>query len=143
MNQIVHNNYEIGMPDNWVDATITVITGPADNEYSPSISIVQQPLKEPTRSETYGRSQANVLQDALAKNGYEVLEEGPAKLGQYDAYRRMFRHVSEDGIPVTQLQFYITRKKEVVIITATHMTANYPQLKDQFEAALEKFAFLD
>ncbi len=142
MQEMIHYDYAIGMPQRWIDASVVVIVGPPNDGYSPNITITRERLDFPMTSVEYAGNQLPALQRELENEGYEVVEEGPLALGNLEAYHRVhtFR-MSDIGLEVKQLQVYIVSGTDAITITCTNLTHLFENTKPTFLEAIKRFGW--
>ena len=145
MQPLRHHDFAIGMPEQWTDVTSVIVMGPAQDNYSPSITITRDYLNSPTSAEAYGKQQAETLAKELEQQLYELVDEGPIELGETEAYRREHRFlVPEAGnARVQQAQVYIVDGTKAVVITATDLASRFEQTRPTLMQAIGQFHFVE
>ncbi len=140
MRDFVHNDFALGLPDGWADASVVVVAGAPNDGYSPSITITREQLEYEVDAYQYATAQLKSLQDELARDGFQVREEGAFALPGLVAYRRVHSFDIPDlGVAVTQMQVYVTKGAEAITLTCTNLSEHFPQTLETFLAAVRQF----
>lgn len=144
MDTLRHDGWKIGMPEDWVDASNVIIMGPMADDYSPTITVTQEPLDSPTTPRAYATEKRGELQEEFAEQGYEVLEEGPIEVGDESSFQRTHTWMLPGAeIQITQMQVYLVRENTAIVVTATDRSDRFEDVKSTFMDAIEEFEFID
>ena len=140
MREFVHNDFALGLPDGWVDASVVVLAGAPNDGYSPSITITREQLDYEVDAYQYATKQLKSLQDELAQDGFQVQEEGAFALPGVSAYRRVHSFdIADLGVTITQMQVYVTKGAEAITLTCTNLSDWFPRTLETFLAAVNRF----
>lgn len=140
MQTVIHYDYAIGLPPRWMDGSVVVLLGPPNENYSPSITITRDQLNFPMNAQEYAANQLASLQAELGDAGYKVLEEGSLTLGGLLGYQRVHTfQMREADLTITQLQIYLVRGNEALVITCTQLGHLFEQTRPLFLEALQQF----
>jgi hypothetical protein len=140
MQTLTHYDYTIGLPTRWLDASVVVLVGPPNENYSPSITITRDQLDFAMNASEYAANQLAGLKAELGHAGYKVLEEGSVTVGGMLAYQRLHTfQMPEAELEITQLQVYLVRGREALTITCTHLSHRFEEFRPLFEEALQQF----
>ena len=137
----MHNQLQIGKPDGWRDSSTLLLLGPPNDGYSPSLMVTRDPEPGASDAAGYAQAQLETLQKQLAEQGYTVEEEGKAEVAGRPAYRRIHRfNEPMQQIAVTQIQVHLIVNDQVITLTATDRSEQFPQTRATLLAAIEAFA---
>ncbi|GBC93870.1 hypothetical protein HRbin15_02372 [bacterium HR15] len=140
MQEMHHYDYTIGLPQRWIDASVVVMVGPPNDNYSPSITITRDYLDFAMSASEYAANQLVGLKTELGGVGYRVVEEGTTTIGGLPAYQRLHTfQMPEGGFEITQLQVYVVRGREAITITCTNLSQWFEQTRPLFAGALQQF----
>jgi hypothetical protein len=140
MREFVHNDFALGLPDGWADASVVVVAGTPNDGYSPSITITREQLDYEVDAYQYATRQLKDLQEELAQSGFQVREEGAFALPGVSAYRRVHSfEISDLAVSVTQMQVYVIRGAEAVTLTCTNLSEWFPRTLQTFLDAVKQF----
>lgn len=146
MKQFIHNTYQLGIPDEWLDFSAVTIVGPSSGDYSPSITITSDFVEPGTSAQKYAAEQLEPLKEALEEDGYKVLKEEAIAVNNIQAYQRFhaFAISDEDSgtrTMIQQWQVYMIFGSEVVVITCTDRADNFEHSYPTFVEAVNQFQY--
>jgi len=142
MREFKHGDWTIGFPDEWLDSSLIVLSGPPAGGFSPNITVIRDYLTFTMSAQQYADNQLPELRAELADQQYEVVDEGSIKLGISDAYYRIHTFMTEDNdAELMQLQVYVTRGQEAITITCTHLRYWFEQMQETFWEAVKMFTW--
>ncbi|HUW33832.1 MAG TPA: DcrB-related protein [Planctomycetota bacterium] len=143
MRQFFHNDIIIGYPDEWRDGSIVILLGQPQGDYSPSITVTRDKLDGPKKPEEYAADQLPALKNEFGIMGYEVSNEGPAKLGDNPCFERFHTFtLPETGVKVKQWQVYLCTPKEAITITSSDKVENFEKSLPVFKEAVSQLKLL-
>jgi hypothetical protein len=140
MQNFTHYDFSIGIPSRWADASVVIMVGPPNDNFSPNITIVREQIDFKLSATEYAANQLASLKDELSELNYQVVEESPRKLEGLDAYQRIHTFLEPNiNAKVMQLQVYVIKNKEVITMTFTNLAHRFEQTKPSFLEALNNF----
>lgn len=140
MQELIHGDWTIGLPDKWLDNSIVIFNGPPNDGFSPNITVLREPLTYLLSAEEYASNQLAGLMEEFNDQNYQVLEEGTVKLGELPAYYRIHSFLMDDSdSELTQMQVYVVRGMEAITITFTHLSQWFSLQRQVFLDSLSLF----
>ena len=139
MQQFIHNDFSIGLPDRWIDTSIIALAGPPDRGYSPSITVTREKLEFQLTVREYASNQLASLEAELEENDYELIEEGTITLNNTNTIARIHTFDVNDDIKAKQMQIYFVKGSEAMTITCTSTQEGFDDHKPYFMEALRYF----
>lgn len=144
MHELNHDDFTIGLPADWTDDSVIVISGPLNGEHTPSITITREHLKSQLSSVDYGKAQLSFLYQELEGTDFNVIEEGNISLAGLIAYHRIYTFfVADINMRVIQMQVYVVKGIEAMTITCTDAAESFDHNKPVFLDAVRQFKWRD
>ncbi len=139
MREFIYNDFVIGFPANWLDFSTVTLAGPPNNDFSPNIVVTRDLIDTPMTADEYAAVQLSNLQQTLTE--FELVSEETLHLGHVPAYQRIYRFTMDDenSIRLQQIQVYIVKGTEVLVITATNLVEWFPTTEPLFMEAIRRF----
>jgi len=136
--EILRNDYSIAVPLNWDDVTTTLIMGPKQGIYGPTLSVVTEKLNKNINIKQYTDEQYQNLVKEI--DNYTLQKEGEYQIEQnIPAYYRIHSFpLPEYGIDVTQIQVYVLKEKDAFIFTASEISSLFQTKLPMFEEMIKK-----
>lgn len=138
MQEFIHHDFSIGLPDRWIDTSVIALVGPPDRGFSPSITITRERMEFQLKLEEYAANQLAALEEEFAENDYEVLNEGAFQLS-VPAYQRTHEFDVTEDIRARQMQVYVVKGDEAITITCTSTDKGFDDSKKLFLEAVKQF----
>ncbi len=139
MQQFIHNDFSIGLPDRWIDTSIIAIAGPPDRGFSPSITITREKMDFELKLEEYASNQLASLESELGENDYEVIEEGTILINNSTSIARIHTFEVSEDIKAKQMQIYFVKGYEAITITCTSTDDGFADHRPIFMEAVNNF----
>ena len=142
MRVLRHSEFEIGVPDGWLDRSLVILRPPDSDHLAPSITVSRQPLSADISSEEFAIQQIPALTETFAEYGFRIIEERQVRLAGLDAFRYAYEFTSqESNLHVIQIQIYLIRNGFVYVLTATDDAERFHDHKSALEDAIAHFNF--
>lgn len=141
MKDLAHNEYSVGIPDDWEDRTEVILKGPRRDGTSPTLTVSKVELREEMTLAQFAAFQRHGLEVMLSLKKLPVIEEGETTLGGAPAYMRVY-NIQYMRKTLTQRQVYAVRGKIAYVITETSAKEHYADDRPTFEAMIAQFKFL-
>jgi hypothetical protein len=140
MNDLIHHELTVGLPEGWQDKTEVILVGPTRDESRPTLTITKVALKSPQTLAQFAAFQLFGLSGVGGVKATDIVEEGETTLAGLDAYVRVF-HVRMFDRLLTQRQAYAIRGQTAYIITETSAKEHYEDDRPIFEEIMKRFQF--
>lgn len=122
-----HGPLSLLLPSGWYDATQLLVVGPKDKGFRPNLSVIAQPDHEKLSAEQYAHAVLPAMRQGL-KN-FQLLREGPARLGALSGYRLEFT-LERDRLQLGQLQFIAVHNELIWSFTYTQRASRLEENLD-------------
>lgn len=140
MNDLIHNGFVIGLPQDWCDKTEVLLQGPRRNGVTLTLNVVCRQLEGRQSSEQFARTQKDGLSKSLRTDQIEFHEEGPKRIDASEAYQRIYSF-SYSGKWLTQIQMYVVKDATAYIVTATTSRDDFAFSRGLLQEAIDRFRF--
>lgn len=139
MQEFIHDDFSIGLPDRWIDTSVIALAGPPDRGFSPSITITREKLEFQLKIEEYAANQLAAIKEEFDENDYEVTEESAIQLSGLPAYQRIHEFDITEEIRAKQMQIYVIKGDEAITITYTSTDEGFDGSRSLFLETLRQF----
>jgi hypothetical protein len=123
----------LSVPDQWRDASVVTLLGPAEGKAQPSAMLVRD-VYDGGDLEAFANAQAAQLRAQVA--GYQEVSRGKLEGG---GFRIEHKLRGQKGEEVQQIQAWRAHAKDVYILTLTHATTQFEAARPVLESVLASF----
>jgi len=144
MRELKHNDFVIGFPEEWEDASVVILKGLARGGICPNIAITRETLEAAAGLEEYAADQLGQLQEEFAEQDYLVKMEGLTTVGDVPAFQRFHSFSTQgDAIQLQQWQLYVIIGTQAITITCTDRAETFNNSYKLFQTAVNQFRALE
>lgn len=140
MDDLLHHEYSVGLPDGWQDKTEVVLAGPMKDGSCPTLTVTRIVLKVAQTLEQFAAYQLHGLGVQMAVKKTDVLKEEETTLGGVPAFRRIYNLRFFDK-PLIQRQTYALRGLVAYVVTETSRVDQFEGDLVTFNEMIERFQF--
>ena len=138
MDTIRATNYELGLPDGWLDQTTVTLVGPIRPGIAPNITVNQEPPPADMTIEQYFMAQRREL-STLER--FQLIEHGDRLLGGVKALYHIYTWVSPQNVEIMQLQLMARHGAMSYTLTCSCTAGDWEHFSPLFEQAISHFRF--
>lgn len=140
MDDLFHNEYQIGFPEGWEDRTEVILVGPDRDGTKPTVTVKRLTLKTEQTLAQFSAFQLHSLRELAMVKKSDVLEESDTTLGGVPAHSRVY-HVKFLDKHLTQRQTYAIRGQTAYILTETSARDRFEGDMPLFDEVRKRFQF--
>jgi hypothetical protein len=140
MDDLLHHEYSVGLPEGWQDKTEVILSGPMRDGSCPTLTISRIKLKVPQTLEQFAAYQEHGLGVQMGVKREDILEEGETTLGGVPAFWRLY-DLKFFGKPLKQRQTYALRGLMAYVVTETSTVAHYEDDRPVLGEMVKRFQF--
>ncbi|MCK6590346.1 MAG: DUF1795 domain-containing protein [Polyangiaceae bacterium] len=140
MDDLIHHEYSVGLPEGWQDKTEVVLSGPMNDGTCPTLTVTRIRLKVEQTLEQFAAYQLHGLGVQMAVKKTDILEEGETTLGGLPAFARVYNLRFFDK-PLMQRQTYVVRGLVAYVVTETSTVDQFEDDRPLFNEMLKRFQF--
>jgi hypothetical protein len=140
MDDLLHHEYAVGLPEDWQDKTEVVLSGPMKDGSCPTLTVTRIKLKMEQTLEQFAAYQLHGLGVQMQVKKTDVIDEGETTLGGLPAFFRIYNLRFFDK-PLVQRQTYVLRGLMAYVVTETSTVDQFANDRATFNEMLKRFQF--
>lgn len=136
MANLLFNQLEIDLPDEWVDLSVITVVAREATTFRPNVVITREQTNADDL-EAYAKKQIREFRKQMKR--YAVHREERMEVGAREAYLLEHSFMSPENVPVRQIQVYVPDGALVLALSFTHAEDQFETLRETFETAVRSF----
>lgn len=132
------SDYEIGLPEGWVDGSQIILLGPEHPRFRANIQVSREPLPTTPLEELLAEQRRQLA----TLPGFKLLGHGERVLGGTPALHHSYAwDMPDNGLRLRQMQITCRNGEEIFTVTASALESDWDTYDGLFELALSAFAW--
>ncbi|MFH1896733.1 MAG: DcrB-related protein [Candidatus Desantisbacteria bacterium] len=145
MSTFQHNNFLLEIPEKWNDHSVITLVEPLSGDekqrFQHSLVITRDRLNEKAGLKEYVNAQIGNIKGNFQDCSIESHEE--VQIKEIEGYRVIYTWQHPDtGQMFKQMQQYLRKDTQVIVITATALQDTFEEYRQTFEKAMQNFQFV-